>query len=153
MFVMLEQSHPKILFVEDNLLIRFSLTKALKRRGYAVTSAGDGCEALAAFEKESFDLLLTDIEMPRMDGRTLYQILRKKFDKLPVIIFSSCVELIELDVSMGCLYNDNYQFISKSVSIDKLFEAIRCVFTKENGSAVVHESTSDKTGYNYSEQH
>jgi len=102
----------------------------LKRRGYAVTSACDGCEALVAFEKESFDLLLTDIKMPHMDGKTLYQTLRKNFDKLPVIMFSSSAEPTEIDVSMGCIYNEGYHFISKSVSIDELFEAIRCILTK-----------------------
>jgi len=53
--------------------MRQYLTRALEKSGYAVTSVGSGATALPLLESESFDLLLTDIVMPEMDGIELAQ--------------------------------------------------------------------------------
>lgn len=58
-----------ILLAEDDLSTRRFLVSALERAGHKITSCGDGLEALTALqEKDDFDLLLTDIVMPGMDG-------------------------------------------------------------------------------------
>ncbi len=63
----------RILLAEDDQVMREYLTRALERSGYAVTPVDRGTAALPLIETERFDLLLTDIVMPEMDGIELAQ--------------------------------------------------------------------------------
>ena len=63
----------RILLAEDDNSMRAYLARALERSGYAVTDVDCGTSALALLETEPFDLLLTDIVMPEMDGIELAQ--------------------------------------------------------------------------------
>lgn len=63
----------RILLAEDDDSMREYLARALERVGYAVTAVDRGTAALPLIESESFDLLLTDIVMPEMDGIELAQ--------------------------------------------------------------------------------
>ncbi|WP_179508085.1 cell cycle two-component system response regulator CpdR [Sphingomonas melonis] len=58
----------RILLAEDDQVMREYLTRALERAGYAVAAVDRGTAAMPLLETESFDLLLTDIVMPEMDG-------------------------------------------------------------------------------------
>lgn len=66
-----EMAH--ILLAEDDDSMRLYLTRALERSGYEVTAVDRGTEAVPLLESEHFDLLLTDIVMPEMDGIELAQ--------------------------------------------------------------------------------
>ncbi|HVA14825.1 MAG TPA: response regulator [Stellaceae bacterium] len=61
----------KILLAEDDASVGAFVLRALTQHGHAVTPVGDGMAALAALARESFDLLLTDIVMPKLDGIAL----------------------------------------------------------------------------------
>jgi len=63
----------RILLAEDDDVMRQYLTRALEKSGYAVVSVDRGTAAVPLLESESFDLLLTDIVMPEMDGIELAQ--------------------------------------------------------------------------------
>jgi two-component system cell cycle response regulator CpdR len=63
----------RILLAEDDSVMREYLTRALERSGYAVSAVDRGTEALPLIQNERFDLLLTDIVMPEMDGIELAQ--------------------------------------------------------------------------------
>ncbi|MGV3481395.1 MAG: cell cycle two-component system response regulator CpdR [Sphingobium sp.] len=63
----------RILLAEDDDVMRQYLTRALEKSGYAVTSVDRGTAAVPLLESESFELLLTDIVMPEMDGIELAQ--------------------------------------------------------------------------------
>ncbi len=63
----------RILLAEDDEAMRAYLTRALERVGYSVTAVDRGTAALPLLETESFELLLTDIVMPEMDGIELAQ--------------------------------------------------------------------------------
>ncbi|MEZ0495167.1 cell cycle two-component system response regulator CpdR [Sphingomonas sp. IW22] len=63
----------RILLAEDDAVMREYLTRALQRAGYRVTAVDCGTAALSLIEQERFDLLLTDIVMPEMDGIELAQ--------------------------------------------------------------------------------
>jgi two-component system cell cycle response regulator CpdR len=71
--VFFEERMAKILLAEDDESMRLYLARALERVGYAVTTVDRGTAALPLLESESFDLLLTDIVMPEMDGIELAQ--------------------------------------------------------------------------------
>lgn len=63
----------RILLAEDDDVMREYLTRALERAGYGVTAVDRGTAAIPLLERERFDLLLTDIVMPEMDGIELAQ--------------------------------------------------------------------------------
>lgn len=63
----------RILLAEDDTVMREYLTRALEKSGYAVSAVDRGTAALPLLETERFDLLLTDIVMPEMDGIELAQ--------------------------------------------------------------------------------
>ncbi|HXN24639.1 MAG TPA: response regulator [Candidatus Dormibacteraeota bacterium] len=70
--------HLRILLVEDNAVNQMLATRLLEKRGHAVTAAGNGNEALVALEKDSFDLVLMDVQMPDMDGFEATAAIREK---------------------------------------------------------------------------
>ena len=82
---------PLVLVVHDSLTVRRVTQRLLEREGYRVALAKDGVQALAQLDAEWPALLLTDIEMPRMDGFDLVRTLRadSRVARLPVIMISS----------------------------------------------------------------
>ncbi|MBN8597906.1 MAG: hybrid sensor histidine kinase/response regulator [Planctomycetes bacterium] len=80
----------RILVVDDSITVREVERQLLQRRGYHVEIAVDGKEGLNALKAGKFDLLVTDVDMPRMTGIELIRALRKeaRFADLPVIIVS-----------------------------------------------------------------
>lgn len=81
----------KILLVDDNEMNRDALCRRLQRRGFDVSVAADGVEALARLAAGGIDLVLTDVEMPRMNGFTLTRTIRQDpdFGNLPVLIITT----------------------------------------------------------------
>jgi CheY-like chemotaxis protein len=68
----------RILVTEDNLVNQRLIVRLLEKRGHRVVVAGNGKEALAALEKETFDLILMDVQMPEMDGFEATTAIRRK---------------------------------------------------------------------------
>jgi CheY-like chemotaxis protein len=68
----------RVLIAEDNLVNQRLVTRMLEKRGHFVVVAGNGREAVEALEKESFDLVLMDLQMPVMDGFEATTAIRKK---------------------------------------------------------------------------
>jgi two-component system sensor histidine kinase/response regulator len=83
----------KILLAEDNLVNQRLAMRLLEKRGHAVAIAGNGLEALAAAEKDTFDLVLMDLQMPEMDGFEATAALREREKEtgihLPVIALTA----------------------------------------------------------------
>jgi DNA-binding response OmpR family regulator len=79
-----------ILIVDDNIAFVLAISESLRFRGYSVSSASDGIEALRQADKTMPDLVLLDIEMPGMDGFRFCQELRSnpRFHTVPVIFMS-----------------------------------------------------------------
>src|SRR5262249_33823549 len=75
-------SSASILLGEDERPLAAAVTDILKDAGYLVTHAGDGQEALNHLETERFDLVISDLKMPRLDGRELFGLLSKKAPRL-----------------------------------------------------------------------
>jgi two-component system, sensor histidine kinase and response regulator len=67
-----------VLLAEDNLVNQRLVVRLLEKRGHRVVVAGTGLEALQALEKESFDLVLMDVQMPEMDGLEATAVIREK---------------------------------------------------------------------------
>jgi PAS domain S-box-containing protein len=82
-------SGASILVVDDDNGICHSLKEILESSGCRVETAGDGVEALALISDDSFDLLLTDVVMPKMDGHELYLTLKETLPELPVLMMTA----------------------------------------------------------------
>jgi two-component system chemotaxis response regulator CheY len=80
-----------ILVVDDTRSMRAMVAAVLEGAGYAVAQAGDGVEALELARARLFDLVVTDHNMPRMDGVTLVSELRKlpNYDPVALIVLST----------------------------------------------------------------
>lgn len=80
-----------ILIMEDNEPIRQAFTLILESAGYKICGASDGVEGLAILRTEIIDLILTDGEMPRMDGYTAIQMIKDNpaTAHLPVILITA----------------------------------------------------------------
>ncbi|MCA9564209.1 MAG: sigma-54-dependent Fis family transcriptional regulator [Myxococcales bacterium] len=79
----------KILIADDEDGVRSFLAEALEMSGHRVTDVGDGVLAAEALEKESYDLLLTDLKMPRMDGLSLLALAAERAPEMPVIVLTA----------------------------------------------------------------
>jgi CheY-like chemotaxis protein len=93
----------RILVVEDNVVLSDVLTFNLQAAGYDVTHAGDGEEAIQLLRSHSYDLMMTDLQMPRMDGEQLCRYVRQdpELCHLPIVMCSA--KGMEVDMESLCL--------------------------------------------------
>lgn len=80
--------HPHVLVAEDEALAALAIEDFLSRKGYRVTLAGDGQEAVERLRADPVDIVITDLRMPRLDGRGLIRELRGMSPTLPVIVMT-----------------------------------------------------------------
>ena len=78
----------KILIVEDDLSIQALLHDFIEEAGHSVVLASDGVEALAKYSEQSFDLILLDIMLPKIDGYGVCEVIRQKSD-IPIIMLTA----------------------------------------------------------------
>jgi CheY-like chemotaxis protein len=78
----------RILVVDDEALVRAAIAVVLRRAGHGVTLAEDGLDALRKFHPHCFDLVITDIVMPRMEGIETMRALRRLEPQIPIIAMS-----------------------------------------------------------------
>jgi CheY-like chemotaxis protein len=74
-----------LLVVDDNVAIQGLLSRTLSSMGYDVTVADNGIKGMAFFLARSYDLVITDIEMPQMNGWELSRIIKERSSNTPVI--------------------------------------------------------------------
>lgn len=80
----------KILVIDDESYVRRVLRKYLESEGFEVTEAKSGIEGLNSYNKHPFDLVITDIEMPEMNGFETIENLKNKFPEVNIIAMSGC---------------------------------------------------------------
>ena len=112
----------KILLIDDEAAMRHMLRLVLEKEGYRITEAGEGAAALRSLQDEAFDLVLCDLRMPGMDGRTFLQE-ATKLDKVPTIIMMSAYG--SLDTAIECLKEGAYDYISKPFKADEVVLTLR----------------------------
>lgn len=104
----------KILIAENELALREFIARGLEQRRHKVTMAQDGSEALDNLKKAKFDLLLTDIDMPIMDGIALALAAGRDYPKMKIIIMSGHEHQIERAHGLSDLV---YRVVSKPFTI------------------------------------
>ncbi len=121
------QARPlRILLVEDTIINQAVGANVLKKRGYDVTVAANGKEALSLLGKERFDIVLMDVEMPEMDGIEATRNIRSADSPVldhmvPVIAITAYQKDRKREECLGAGMND---FITKPFRVDQLSEVI-----------------------------
>lgn len=125
----------RILVVDDEENARIALTKLLSNEGFDVDCVANGFEALNYLRQQETDLIITDINMPEMNGITFLKELNKSFPKSNVIMVTAYggVESYIEAMNLGA-----FEYINKPVKIDELKSILKKIF-KETTSATVHE--------------
>lgn len=118
------QARKRVLVVDDSLTVRELERKLLLSRGYEVAVAVDGMDGWNALRAEDFDLLITDIDMPRMDGIELVTLLRRdsRLQSLPVMVVS--YKDREEDRRRGLDAGADYYLAKASFHDDALLDAV-----------------------------
>ena len=111
----------RILVVDDDQGLREIYSDLLTSAGYAVTPCPDGRVALESLQRDTYDAVLSDIQMPDMDGLGLLRAVREKDLDLPVVLVTGTpsVETATEAVEWGALL-----YLRKPVPLDKLLEAV-----------------------------
>ena len=111
-----------ILVAEDEALSRKNICHVLAEEGYHVHQAGDGKEAIEAIDQIDFDLVLTDIQMPGIDGMDFLVEMKKNQPDAKVIMITgySTVEHAVKALKLGA-----YNYIEKPFTPDTLIAAVR----------------------------
>jgi two-component system cell cycle sensor histidine kinase/response regulator CckA len=114
----------RILFVEDESLVRGVAARLLRARGYEVIEAADGEEALALAEAHAgaIDLMISDVIMPGMDGPALLKAARPFIGAVPVMFISGYAEAEFSDLLEG---EAGISFLPKPLDIKTLAERVK----------------------------
>src|SRR5271163_2748170 len=112
----------KILVVDDEEAIREVICTLLEAQGYLCTAGANGRIALDAFRKDSFDLVLSDIVMPEMDGLKLLAELRQDDPDVPVIMVTA---MHDISIALEAIRAGAYDYILKPFEKDQLHLSVR----------------------------
>jgi CheY-like chemotaxis protein len=114
----------RVLIVEDDLIARRIMCKTLKRDGFLIEEAGNGQQALAAYDQQQPDIVLLDIEMPIMDGYTTCRELRNRANaqRLPILMVSGNCDPASIKRAFDEGAND---FITKPISLAQLGKSLQ----------------------------
>jgi two-component system response regulator TctD len=122
----------RLLLAEDHKTLADWLQKALRHSGYAVDCMGDGIEADHVLLTQAYDLVILDLELPRMDGLEVLRRLRRRGARTPVVILTARGE-VESRVEGLNIGADDY--LTKPFSLSELEARINAVIRRAQGAA------------------
>lgn len=117
----------KILVVDDEQSLREVLSIMLKRAGYSVTSVTDGDEAVELVQKEIFDLVITDLRMPKIDGMEVLKAVKSASPETVVLIITA---FATADSAVEAMKHGAYDYLTKPFQVDEVQLIIRNALEK-----------------------
>ncbi|KPL01132.1 MAG: hypothetical protein AMJ91_01220 [candidate division Zixibacteria bacterium SM23_73_3] len=113
----MQQDSTRILVVDDEKGMCDSLQTLLSKVGYEVTTVEEGEEALRKIQKDNFDLVITDIKMPRVDGLDILKAARKKDEDALVILMTGYASL---ESAISAINQGAYDYLMKPIEFPEL---------------------------------
>jgi DNA-binding NtrC family response regulator len=119
----------KILVIDDEAIVRVSCERVLTPEGYDVRVVSKGADALDILSRENFDLVLTDLKMPDMDGLEVLKEIKSRWPRINVIIItgygtiSTAVQAIKLGA---------YEYLEKPFTPEDILRAVQRAFEGQN---------------------
>ncbi|UEM04133.1 response regulator [Skermanella rosea] len=117
-----EQPRSHVLVADDEAIAAMALERFLTRKGYRVTTACDGREALAIHRQDPADIVVTDMRMPRGGGHELIGNLRSTDDLLPIVVMTGYMSPNEEEAIPA---GDRLVVMQKPIEVERLLEIIR----------------------------
>ncbi len=111
----------KILLIEDEKITRISLTDTLKKVGYEVQSSDTGTEGLDLFEKNDFDVVITDLRLPKTNGLDILKSIKEKDSTCEVIVMTA---FATVETAVKALKLGAYDYLTKPFSPDELLSML-----------------------------
>ena len=121
---------PKVLVIDDEPGVRDLISEALSLSEITAVSAADGLEALSFLRRERFDLLILDINMPKLDGLALLEKLRTEGMSVPVLMLSARAD--KADINQG-LRTGADDYLTKPFSIEELVLRVKAIMRRSKG--------------------
>src|SRR5215204_102404 len=118
-----------ILIIDDEKAIRKTLSEILSYEGYKIEEASDGEEGLKKFREKSYDVVICDIKMPRLDGLEFLDKAREANPDVPVIMISGHGTI---ETAVEAVKKGAYDYISKPPDLNRLLITIRNAKDKTN---------------------
>jgi DNA-binding response OmpR family regulator len=118
---MMEHRTARILLVDDEEAIRFTMELLLRRHGYAVTTASSGTEALRLIQQQAFDLLLLDLKMPGLSGLDVALGARQREPAVAILILTGSTQIEGAPDDLGL---DAFEYILKTASPQEVLERV-----------------------------
>lgn len=120
---------PGILIIDDEKSIRKTLAEILSYEGYKIEEAGDGEEGLKKFSEKTFDVVLCDIKMPRLDGIEFLEKAKLINPDVPVIMISGHGNV---ETAVEAVKKGAFDFISKPPDLNRLLITLRNALDKQS---------------------
>lgn len=118
-------SAQRVLLVEDDAVLRRLMVRLLRLEGHEVEEGRDGVEALEVLDRVRIDLLITDLQMPRMDGGELIRIMSQVYPEIPVIIMSGECDVWDRFHLHDC--PNIHRLLVKPVTVETLMSEVSLV--------------------------
>ncbi len=119
----------RLLIVDDDAMVRRSLCEALSFEGHPCVSVGSGPEALARLQEGAFDIVISDMKMPQMDGMALLGHIMKEHPKVAVIIMTG---FGSIETAVHAMREGATDYITKPIIDDEIKLAIRRIAQERN---------------------
>ncbi len=111
-----------ILLIDDEPDLRLVLQDTLREAGHQATAAGDGTDGLGHIVSKVFDVVITDVRLPKIDGLTLFRRIRQEAPATDVILMTAYAEVAD---AVAALKEGAYDYLTKPFDIDELLVAIQ----------------------------
>ena len=118
----------KVLVVDDEPGMRSLLTRVMEKEGYTAAACADGDEALQAFAKEDWDLVIADIDMPGMDGIELLKHIRNDNPNVPVLMITAYATV---ETAVEAMKLGAHDYITKPFAMDELKIVVGKAFERQ----------------------
>ncbi|MGH9225690.1 MAG: response regulator transcription factor [Acidimicrobiales bacterium] len=123
----MKRERGRLLVVEDDQGVRQALERALSFEGYDIVIASDGAEAEAAAWDATFDGIVLDVLMPRVDGLTVCRRLRARGDRTPVLMLTARSEVSDRVAGLDAGADD---YLVKPFALDELLARVRALLRR-----------------------
>jgi two-component system OmpR family response regulator len=121
---------PKVLVIDDEPGVRDLISEALSLSEITAVQAADGLEALSFLRRERFDLLVLDINMPKLDGLALLEKLRTEGMSVPVLMLSARADKTDINQGLRIGADD---YLTKPFSIEELVLRVKAILRRSKG--------------------
>ena len=115
------EDHPTILLIEDELQLRDDLQILLQSAGYQVTTAANGVQGIQQIQEQAFDLVITDLIMPGMDGFKVMDYLRVHSPETVVVAITGYVSA---ESAIKALRRGAYDYLAKPLDVDVVYSVV-----------------------------